>query len=212
VRVRRKPERADYGGDRVHAILDEALCCQVGVVRDGWPVVLPMAHGRDGDTVYLHGSAAAGLFRDMRGGSRVCVSATLLDGLVLARSARNHSMNYRSVTVFGSAVEVRDHAEKLHGLRVVVEHAVAGRWVQLREPTAPELDETGLWSVSLTEASAKVRTGPPLDPAEETQLPVWAGVLPLTPAWGEPVPAADLPAGVTPPQDPRRAESGRATA
>lgn len=196
VRVRRLPERAAYDPTTVRAILDEALVCHVAVVRDGRPVVIPTLHARDGDRLLLHGSKAAGIFRDLRRDDAVCVTVTLVDGLVLARSAFHHSVNYRSVVVHGNAIEVTDPAEKVAALRAVVEHVARGRWEAVRPPTDAELRETGVWSLALTQASAKVRTGPARDDAEDIDLPVWAGVLPLSLQAGAPVGDAQLPAGV----------------
>lgn len=176
--VRRHPERARYDAASVQAILDEALFCHVGVVRAGRPVVVPMAHGRDGDALYLHGSAAAGVFRDLRSGSDVCVTATVLDGLVLARSVFHHSMNYRSAVVHGTAEPV-DGEEKERGLRAVTEHAFRGRWDGARRPTAAELRETGVWRLPIDVASAKVRRGGPLDDPDDLDRDVWAGVVPV---------------------------------
>src|SRR5262249_60052904 len=144
-RVRRKPDRARYDAEAVHAVLDAAPFCHVATVRHGRPVVLPMAHARVGDTLVLHGSAAAGLFRDMRRASAVCVTATLFDGLVLARSARNHSVNYRSVTVHGHATEVTETDEAVAAMRALIEHLTPGRWDQLRPLTSDDIRETGLW-------------------------------------------------------------------
>lgn len=163
-RVRRKPYRARYDVAAVHAVLDAAPVSHVATVRDDRPVVLPMAHGRIGGTLYLHGSAIAGLFRDTAAGSPVCVTATILDGLVLARSARNHSMNYRSVTIHGDATQVTDSREILDGLRAIVDHVIAGRWDSVREPTEDEIRETGLWRVPIGDASVKTRTGSTIGP------------------------------------------------
>jgi len=197
-RVRRLPERAAYDDATIAAILDEALVCHVAVVRDGRPVVIPTLHARDGDRLLLHGSKAAGIFRDLRRDAAVCVTVTLIDGVVLARSAFHHSANYRSVVVHGHATEITDPAEKTDALRVVVEHVAPGRWDAVRAPSDAELRETGVWAVPLTHASAKVRTGGPNDEAADLTLPVWAGVLPLTLAAGAPVAdeacPADLPA------------------
>jgi uncharacterized protein len=146
-RVRRHPDRARYDAEAVHAVPDAAPFCHVATVRHRRPVVLPMAHARLGDTLVLHGSAAAGLFRDMRRASPVCVTATLLDGLVLARSARSHSMNYRSVTIHGEATQVIEPDEKIIGMQALVEHLAPGRWVQLRQLALDELPDTGLWQV-----------------------------------------------------------------
>jgi uncharacterized protein len=195
-RVRRKPGRARYDTAAVHAVLDAAPFSHVATVRCGRPVVLPMAHGRIGDMLYLHGSAAAGLFRDTAAGSAVCVTATLLDGLVLGRSARNHSMNYRSVTIHGNAVPVTDPQEILGGLRAIVDHIIAGRWDQVRKPTSAELRETGLWRVQVSEASVKTRTGSTLDPDTDRAIPMWAGVIPAGIAFGPPVAAEGVPPGI----------------
>jgi nitroimidazol reductase NimA-like FMN-containing flavoprotein (pyridoxamine 5'-phosphate oxidase superfamily) len=197
-RVRRRPERARYDTAAVYAVLDAAPFCHVATVRDGRPVVLPMAHARLGDAVILHGSAAAGLFRDARRGSAVCVTATLLDGLVLARSATNHSMNYRCVTVHGRAVEVTDAEEVIAGMRALVEHLVPGRWEQVRKPTAAELGPTAVWRVAIEDASVKARSGSTVEPDEDIGLPVWAGEVPAWLAFGQPVPAAGVPAPIAP--------------
>jgi uncharacterized protein len=195
-RVRRRPDRARYDPAAVYAVLDAAPFCHVATVRAGRPVVLPMAHARVDDTLVLHGSVAAGLFRDMRRASPVCVTATLFDGLVLARSARTHSMNYRSVTVHGEASEVTDPDEKMIGMWALIEHIAPGRWGQVRKPEPNELGDTALWRVRIAEASVKARSGPPVEPAEDVSWPVWAGQIPASQSFGLPVPAADLPAGV----------------
>lgn len=197
-RVRRRPDRASYDIPAVHATLDAAPFCHVATVRAGRPVVLPMAHARVGDAVVLHGSPAAGLLRDARRGSAVCLTATILDGLVLARSGTNHSMNYRSVTVHGHAAEVTDPEEVIAALRALIEHLVPGRWKQLRKPTPDELQRTGLWRVAIEAASVKERTGPPVEPEADVALPVWAGQVPARLAFGQPVPADGVPAAVAP--------------
>lgn len=188
-RVRRKPSRASYETATVHAVIDAALISHAATVRHGRPLVLPMVHGRIEDMLYLHGSAAAGLFRDAGAGSPVCVTATILDGLVLGRSARNHSMNYRSVTIHGTAEHVTDPQEILNGLQAIVNHVVAGRWDQVRKPTSYEIRETGLWRLPLAQASVKARTGSTLDPDSDRTIPVWAGVIPTRITFGTPVPA-----------------------
>jgi nitroimidazol reductase NimA-like FMN-containing flavoprotein (pyridoxamine 5'-phosphate oxidase superfamily) len=202
-RVRRHPERADYDRATAHAIFDEALFCHVGLVRDGQPVVLPTLHARDGDVIYLHGSPAAGFVRDLNKGAPVCVTATLLDGLVLARSAMHHSLNYRSVVVHGQARPVTDEAVKRRAFERLVEHVVPGRWPTLRPVTADELRKTAVLAVDLDEAStsAKVRTGPSVEPDDDLAFPVWAGVLPLSTmaVAGPPVPDAALPPGLAVP-------------
>jgi uncharacterized protein len=193
-RVRRRPDRARYDTAAVYETLDAAPFCHVAMVRDGRPVVLPMAHARLGDAVVLHGSPAAGLFRDARRGSPVCLTATILDGLVLARSATNHSMNYRCVTVHGRAVEITDAEEVITGMRALVEHLVPGRWEQVRKPTADELRRTAMWRITIQDASVKSRTGPPVEPPEDVVLPVWAGQVPARLVFGQPVPAEGMPA------------------
>jgi hypothetical protein len=196
VRVRRKPDRACYDMPAVHAVLDAAPLCHVATVRSGRPVVLPMAHGRLGDILMLHGSPAAGLFRDADSGSPVCVTATLLDGLVLGRSARNHSMNYRSVTIHGHAGPVTEPGEILAGLQAVVDHLAPGRWDQVRKPTAAEIRETALWRVTIREASVKSRMGSTLDPESDRAWPVWAGHLPAQLVFGQPIAAEGLRPGI----------------
>jgi uncharacterized protein len=197
-RVRRKPERASYDTAAVHAVLDAAPFCHVATVRDGRPVVLPMVHARRGETLLLHGSAAAGLFRDMRQASPVCVTATLFDGLVLARSARNHSVNYRSVTVHGDAVLVTDPDEVMLGMWALIEHVAPGRWEQVRTPEPDELRETALWQVPIEEASVKARSGTTIDPESDFGVPVWAGHIPARLVFGTPVPAEHLACSVEP--------------
>jgi uncharacterized protein len=177
--VRRKPERAAYDFETVSAILDEALFCHVGLVRDGAPVVIPTIHARDGRRLYLHGSPAAGFVRDAREGTEICVTASLVDGLVLARCGRSHSLNYRSVVVFGRAERVTDDVEKRRALEAFVEHVTPGRWQHLRPMTEKEVREVDVLALALEEFSAKVRTGAPGDSDEDRALPIWAGVLPL---------------------------------
>jgi len=178
-RLRRLPERGRYDRDVVHAILDEALVCHVGFVVDGRPVVIPTIHARDGDRLYVHGSPASRMLRTVNGGIETCVTVTLVDGLVLARSALHHSLNYRSVVVFGRACEVTDPDDKLAALRVVVEHVAPGRWDCVRAPTEKEVRGTLVLALPLAEASAKVRTGPPVDDDADYALTVWAGEVPL---------------------------------
>jgi nitroimidazol reductase NimA-like FMN-containing flavoprotein (pyridoxamine 5'-phosphate oxidase superfamily) len=183
-RVRRLGERGRYDTETIHAILDEALICHVGFVVDGQPVVIPTIHWRDGETLYFHGSAASRMLRSLRDGVDACVTVTLLDGLVLARSAFHHSMNYRSVVVFGNAREVRED-EKVRVLDSLVEHVVRGRSKEVRAPNLKELRQTLVLAMPIDEASAKIRNGGPVDDEEDYPLPVWAGVLPLTLTPGE---------------------------
>ena len=185
--VRRLPARGRYDAETVHGILDEALFCHVGLVDPaGHPVVLPTIHVRRGDHLYLHGSPASHLLRTAKKGIDVCVTATLLDGLVMAKSAFHHSMNYRSVVVFGTATEVSDGDEKHGALLDLVEHVRPGRSAEARPPNAKELAGTLVLKLPLAEASAKVRTGPPIDDEEDADWPAWAGVIPVTLAVGPP--------------------------
>ena len=186
--VRRLPDRGAYDRPTIHAILDEGLVCHVGFVSEGQPFVIPMSYGREGERLLLHGSAASRLMRGLEAGWPVCLTVTLLDGLVLARSAFHHSMNFRSVVLFGRARPVDDPAGKTAALRVISEHVVPGRWDAVRPPNARELAATTVLEVPIDEASAKIRTGPPKDDPEDLSLPVWAGVLPLELIPGEPVP------------------------
>jgi uncharacterized protein len=179
-RVKRHPERGAYDRATIDGILDEALFCHVGYVADGHPRVIPTIHARVGDTLYIHGSNASRTLRTIKGGDEVCVVTTLLDGLVLARSAFMHSMNYRSVVVYGRAREVSDRDEKWMAQKALVDQVCAGRSDQVRMPTDDELRQTTILAVPLEEASAKLRTGPPKDDEADYDLPVWAGVLPLS--------------------------------
>jgi nitroimidazol reductase NimA-like FMN-containing flavoprotein (pyridoxamine 5'-phosphate oxidase superfamily) len=188
-------ERARYDRPMVHAILDEALFCHVGVVGDSGPVVLPTMHVRLGETLYLHGSTGSGPMLAAAGtpdGLPVCVTVTLVDGLVLARSGMHHSLEYRSVVAFGNARLVRDDAEKRRASAALLDHVASGRSTDSRPPNARELAATAVIALDLVEVSAKVRTGGPLDDPEDTLLPHWAGVLPLTLQPGPPIPADDL--------------------
>ena len=201
--VKRLPERARYDTEIVHGILDEALVCHVGFVVDGQPVVIPTIHARRGDRLYLHGSPANRMLRTLKRQVDVCVTVTLVDGLVLARSAFHHSMNYRSVVVFGAAREVSDPVEKMAAFRALVDHVAPGRWDDVRAPNEKEIGSTLVLVLALAEASAKVRTGPPLDDEGDYALPVWAGELPLRTVPGAPVgdprlaPGAVVPEHVT---------------
>jgi uncharacterized protein len=198
-RVRRLPERGVYERDAIDAILDEALICHLAYVQDGEPRVIPTIHARVGDTLYVHGSNASRTLRSTKGGAPVAAEVTLIDGLVLARSAFHHSMNYRSVVVYGRAREVTDPAEKFEAQRALVEHVVPGRSADARLPNDRELNQTTILAIPMDEASAKVRTGPPKDEDEDLELPVWAGVLPFTTLPGEPEPDRLLPNGIDPP-------------
>ena len=185
-RVRRHPERGHYDRPVIDAILDEAIYCHVGFVSDGQPFVIPTIHARAGDTLYLHGSPASRMLRELGRGLDICVTATLLDGIVLARSVYNHSLNYRSAIVLGPARPVDDPGEKLDALTAVVEHVVAGRSSDARAPSEKELAGTSIIAVQLDEASAKIRTGPPIDFDADLALPIWAGVIPVQLVAGTP--------------------------
>jgi len=177
--LKRLPLRGVYDQQLVFAILDEGFVCHVGFISDGKPVVIPTGYARVADQLLIHGSAASRMLRTLKTGIDVCVTVTLLDGLVLARSAFNHSMNYRSVVVFGKATAIEAADEKLAALRSLSEHMIPGRWDEVRQPTDKELKATTVLSLPLEEVSAKVRTGPPHDDQEDYALDVWAGVLPL---------------------------------
>ena len=194
-RVVREPERAVYDRAAVYQILDEGFLCHVGFVADGQPFVIPTSYGRKNDNLYIHGSAASRMLRTLDQGVPVCVTVTLLDGLVLARSIFNHSMNYRSVVVLGKAVAVTDSQEKLEALRALSEHILPGRWDEVRQPNERELKATLVMRLPIEEFSAKVRQGPPVDDAEDYSFPTWAGVIPLEMVAGEPISDAKLEPG-----------------
>jgi uncharacterized protein len=190
-------ERARYDRETVHAVLDEGYFCHLGFVVDGAPVVLPTIHARVGETLYLHGSSGSRPLRMGASGMPVCVTVTLLDGLVLARSAFHHSMNYRSVVVHGQAELVRDPEEMRTALNALVEHVMPGRWADCRPPSVKELAATSVLRLPLTEVSAKVRAGDAADEDEDLALEHWAGVVPISLVRGEPRPAADLAAATS---------------
>jgi nitroimidazol reductase NimA-like FMN-containing flavoprotein (pyridoxamine 5'-phosphate oxidase superfamily) len=177
--VRRLPKRAVYERAQIEAILDAGLICHAGFVSGGQPYVIPTAYVRAGEQIYLHGSAASRMLRELAAGVDVCVTVTLLDGLVLARSAFHHSMNYRSVVILGQARLVTDPAEKREAMHLFTNHVARDRWEEVREPNEQELKATSVLALPLTEATAKVRTGPPLDDEEDYARPVWAGVAPV---------------------------------
>ena len=195
-RVARLAKRGEYSQETIYGILDAGFLCHVGFVVDEQPYVIPTGYGRAGDVLYLHGSAASRMLRTLAGGVDVCVTVTLLDGLVLARSAFHHSMNYRSVVILGKALPVEGDEQKTVALRAISEQIIAGRWEDVRKPTAQELKATAVLALPILEASAKIRTGPPLDDEEDYAMDVWAGVLPLAMKAGEPVADARLVAGV----------------
>ena len=204
IRVRRIPDRGAYDRETIYAILDEGFICHVGFVAEHGPVVIPTGYGRIGDTLYIHGSAASRMLRTLQHGVDVCVTVTLVDGLVLARSAFEHSMNYRSVVAFGKARLVEDNEEKMSALTAISENIVRGRWDVVRKPTAQEMKATSVLAVPLAEASAKIRTGPPKDDEEDYDLPVWAGVVPIKLEYKEPVPDELLKFPIPVPEHARR--------
>lgn len=198
--VKRLPARGVYDRDTVHRILDEGLICHLGFVVDGQPFVIPTIHVRVGETIYVHGSPASRMLRSLAEGVPVCVTVTLVDGLVLARSAFHHSMNYRSVVIFGTASVVDDPEKKLEVLHGLTDHLIRGRWEEIRQPSPEELRRTLVLAIPIDEASAKIRVGPPIDDEEDYALPVWAGVLPLKLTASEPVPDPRLaPSTAMPP-------------
>jgi nitroimidazol reductase NimA-like FMN-containing flavoprotein (pyridoxamine 5'-phosphate oxidase superfamily) len=197
--LKRLPQRGFYDREVVYRILDEGFVCHVGFTVDGQPFVIPTAYGRVGDKLYIHGSAASRTLRSLNGGIPVCVAVTLVDGLVLARSAFHHSINYRSVVILGAATMVEAAEEKMTALRAFTEHVIPGRWDDVREPNEQELKGTSVLALPLVEVSAKVRTGPPKDDEEDMALPVWAGELPLRITACAPVDDPHLSEGVRPP-------------
>jgi nitroimidazol reductase NimA-like FMN-containing flavoprotein (pyridoxamine 5'-phosphate oxidase superfamily) len=199
-RVVREPHRGIYDRATAYQILDEGLICHVGFIIDGQPFVIPTGYGRKEDHLYIHGSAASRMLRNLEQGIPVCVTVTLLDGLVLARSIFNHSMNYRSVVVLGTAVAVNDPQEKLDALRALSEHILPGRWADVRQPNERELKATLVMRLPIEEFSAKVRAGPPIDDEEDYAFPTWAGVIPMTLVPVEPVADPRLSVQMTLPQ------------
>jgi len=198
--LRRLPQRGSFDRATVNAILDEGFICHVGFMAEGRPFVIPTSYARAGEQLFIHGSAASRMLGSLSKGIPVCVTATLVDGLVLARSVFHHSINYRSVVILGVARLVEDEAEKLAALRAFTEHIVPGRWADVREPTQQELRATSVLSLPLAEVSAKIRTGPPLDDEDDYALPVWAGELPLQMVAGAPLADTPTPAGIDVPE------------
>jgi nitroimidazol reductase NimA-like FMN-containing flavoprotein (pyridoxamine 5'-phosphate oxidase superfamily) len=198
--VKRLPKRGKYDSETVYKILDEAFVCHVGFVVDGQPFVIPTNFGRVGDTLYLHGSAASRMLRTLSESIPVCVTVTLVDGLVLARSAFHHSVNYRSVVILGTARLVSDSTEKMEALRLFTEHIMKGRWDEIRWPNEQEMKGTTVLALPLEEVSAKVRVGGPVDDEEDYSLPVWAGVLPLTTTTSAPIADTRLKEGTPVPK------------
>ncbi|HWW14943.1 MAG TPA: pyridoxamine 5'-phosphate oxidase family protein [Candidatus Dormibacteraeota bacterium] len=199
-RLVREADRAVYDRETAYHILDEGFLCHVGFVADGQPFVIPTSYGRKDDCLYIHGSAASRMLRHLKEGLPVCVTVTLLEGLVLARSIFNHSMNYRSVVVLGKATLVDDPAEKIEALRLLSEHIIPGRWADARQPNERELKATSVLRLPIEEFSAKVRQGPVVDDEEDYSFPTWAGVVPLEMKWGPPLDDARLLPNLTAPE------------
>ena len=197
--VKRIPKRGSYDRETINAILDEAFICHVGFNISAQPYVIPTGFARIGDSLYIHGSSASRMLRNIADGIDICVTITLIDGLVLARSAFHHSMNYRSVVILGRAEMVTDEKEKYAALEAFTNHIIPGRWPEIRWPSDLELKATTVLKLPITEASAKIRTGDPVDDAEDYAMPIWAGVIPLTLTPGEPISDSKLNNGVPPP-------------
>ena len=200
-KVKRAPKRGHYDFETVANILDKGLVCHVGFVVNNQPFVIPTAYGRLNDKVYIHGAGASRMMKSLDEGIDVCLTVTLLDGLVLARSAYHHSMNYRSVVLFGQAEKVSEPEEKMVALKAFTDHVMQGRWEEVRSPNEAELSSTVVLSLPITEASAKIRTGPPIDDPADYNLPVWAGVLPLGQQPGTPIPDQQTPLSMPIPEN-----------
>lgn len=198
-KVHRLPQRGHYDRETIYAILDAAIVCHVGFVQDGQPFVIPTSYARAGDTVLLHGAPNSRLLRHIAAGHPISISVAILDGLVLAKSAFHHSVNYRSAVVFGRGRLLDDPAEKRAALAILTEHLAPGRWATTRQPNAAELKATAVVAITIESASAKVRSGPPVDAAEDLALPVWAGVLPIHEAFGAAIPADHCDPALDPP-------------
>jgi uncharacterized protein len=197
-KVKRLAKRAVYDEAAVYAILDEGIVCHVGFVREGQPFVIPTLYARSGDALYFHGSGASRMLRSLAEGIEVCLTVTLVDAYVLARSAFHHSMNYRSVVVLGQARQVSERGEMLEALRLITDHVVPGRWDEVRGPNELEMKQTAVLCLPLREVSAKVRTGAPADDEEDYALPIWAGIVPIHTSLGEPVADGRVLPGVAP--------------
>jgi uncharacterized protein len=198
-KVRRLPKQGSYERELIYKILDEGLVCYVGFAIEGQPFVIPTAYARVADQIYIHGSPISRMMRSLGSGIEVCITVTLLDGLVLARSAFHHSMNYRSVMIFGTATAVSELDQKMAALQAFTEHIVPGRWSEVRQPNSKELEATVVLALPLIEASAKVRTGHPTDEREDYDLPIWAGEIPLRLVADSPINDSSLSQGIEPP-------------
>jgi nitroimidazol reductase NimA-like FMN-containing flavoprotein (pyridoxamine 5'-phosphate oxidase superfamily) len=203
-RVKRVPERAIYDADLIYQIIDEAIICHVGFVQDGQPFVIPTLHARRDNTILLHGASSSRLMRHAASGAELCISMTLLDGLVLARSAFNHSANYRSVVLFGTGATIDRPQEKLQALEILSEFIMPGRWAVVRQPSEKELKATTIVAIPIELATAKMRQGPPGDEEPDYQLEVWAGVLPVSQQIGQPIADPKLKDGIEVPDNVKR--------
>lgn len=203
-KVQRKPARGHYDTTTIYPIIDEALICHVGFVQDGQPFVIPTLHARQGDRLLLHGSRASRLLRHVAAGGEVCITITLVDGIVLARSVFHHSINYRSVVIFGRGEVIDDADARLAALEAFTERLLPGRWQEARLPNAVELKQTAIVAVPIDSASAKIRSGPPLDDDADLDLPLWAGVLPIRQVVGQPQPDPALPTNIELPDSVRQ--------
>jgi nitroimidazol reductase NimA-like FMN-containing flavoprotein (pyridoxamine 5'-phosphate oxidase superfamily) len=199
-KVKRHPERGHYDRSIIHPIVDEALLCHVGFVQDNQPYVIPTLHARQGETILLHGAKGSRLLRHVEAGAEVCITITLIDGIVLARSVFSHSINYRSVVIFGKGTLIAGEAERLRALETFTERLIPGRWRDVRQPNAVELKQTTIVAVAIESAVAKIRTGPPKDQDDDLELPVWAGVLPLHQVPGTPIADSQLKTGIEVPE------------
>jgi nitroimidazol reductase NimA-like FMN-containing flavoprotein (pyridoxamine 5'-phosphate oxidase superfamily) len=191
-RIKRIPERGHYDRETIYAILDQGMICHVGIAFENEPIIIPTLYGRLNHEIVLHGAKASRLLKHVQNGHEVCVAVTLIDDIVLARSVFHHSVNYRSVVVFGKGRKITNKAEKLRALEAISEKLIPGRWEDARNPNEKELDATNVVAIQIEEASAKIRTGPPKDDEEDYELPVWAGLVPLEQRWGVPVPDPEL--------------------
>lgn len=195
-KVKRIPQRGFYDKESIYEVLDSDFVCQIAFVYNNYPVVLPIIYGRKEDCLYFHGASVSRLLVSMEGGIPVSLNVTRTDGIVLARSAFHHSVNYRSVTVFGAAELVTNAEERLAALKIISDQVLPGRWEEVRQPNRKELKATKVLKLQITEASAKIRTGPPKDEKADYELNVWAGVLPMQTIYGNPIPDSELKSGI----------------
>lgn len=191
-KINRMPIRGSYDRDTIYKILDESIICQIGFNIDGKVNIIPILYGRKDDLIFFHGSHKSRMFKSFQNGEDICISVAMIDGIVLARSAFHHSVNYRSVVLFGKPKEVKNSEEKTNALEIIMNHIIPGRWEEIRKPNEKELNVTSIFSIKIDEASAKIRTGPAVDDKDDLDLNVWAGVLPLKTVVKEPTRNADL--------------------